>query len=697
MIKVNYCMRAWGLVVVASVMAFGAVPAAELDDFLARIADADPDVRAEAWKAAVTHGAPAIAPLAELAESEDLGIAHAALAAIGTITSHAGRPGAPEEREAVANALADVLDDVADDQSRRELLHHLGLVASDKQVPVLAALLDDPAVGDDARIALERVPGDAATDALVKALQSSPEDVQVRVAVALARRQAGEAVPVLIDMARNSESRRVGFACLEALGAFGVPPHEVFPRRPSFTSEERAQYVRGALDAAYRLREKGENAEAARIYENITVYSNDPEHIREALLGLDATGSEAFAAQALGYLFHPGVGLTAFRALAESAQPELNETLTLAYEKSDPLRKAALLRILHQRGAASVSGLLDRAKKETSPEVRITAQVLSGESPAFEDILAAAKHGSEWTRPHALEMARERIAAMITAGETEQARKACIDLLESGIPENHGVAAFNALERLPGAETMAYLNGLNLWEPRTGVLPPALSDAELEAAQRAYVACAAADESEDAAKELLLHAAEHSSFPSVTAMAVEKLAEMGVDPKALAQRQGFITDWKIIGPFPNPDGTAFNRSFLDESACRGNVPVTFEGKQYQWQPVETDSVPAVIGLSGRLDPSENVAAYGYAEVKSPEPRDVIFQIGSDDGCEFWVNGVRLHGVNTPRGLTLDQDKVNASLVAGTNRVLIKVLQGAVDWQFCVRVTDRAGVPIDLSE
>ncbi|MFO7974816.1 MAG: HEAT repeat domain-containing protein [Candidatus Hydrogenedentota bacterium] len=697
MMKVNCGWQARALLVVACAVACWIAHATELDDFLARIADPNADVRAEAWKAAGAHGARAVKPLAELGASEDPVIAKAALAAIGTITSHAGRPGAPQERHAVAKALAEALDEAADDQLRRELLHYLGLVASDEHVPVLAALLDDPAVGEDARMALERVPGQAATRALLEALESSSEEVQVRVATALARRGAQEAVPVLIESAQNSQSRQVGFACLEALGAFGIPPHRVFPQRPSFSPGERQQYVRAALEAAYRLRENGENDEAAQIYENITVYSNEPEHIREALLGLDATGSEAFAAQALGYLFHPGVGVTAFRALLESGQSGLNDKLALAYEKSDPARKAALLQILHERGAPSVSRFLEPAKKEQNPELRATAMVLSGESPSLEDILTVAKHGSQWTRPHALELARERVAAMIAEGETERARKTCMELLESGIPEEYAVAAFKALGRLPGPETAAYLDSLNLWEPPRGVLAAALTQAELEAGQRAYVACAAAEENVDMAKERLLYAAEHSQFPSVTGMAVEKLAEMGVDSKMLAQRQGFITDWKVLGPFPNPNGTAFNRSFLDEAACRGEAPVEFEGKRYEWQPVDTDSVPAVIGLRGRLDPSENVAAYGYAEVKSPEPRDVIFQIGSDDGCEFWVNGVRLHGVNTPRGLTVDQDKVDAPLVAGTNRVLIKVLQGGVDWQFCVRVTDRAGVPIDLSE
>jgi hypothetical protein len=259
------------------------------------------------------------------------------------------------------------------------------------------------------------------------------------------------------------------------------------------------------------------------------------------------------------------------------------------------------------------------------------------------------------------------------------------------------VAAFNALAQIPAPETLAYLEGLNLLEAKPAGVSAALTAAEREAAQRAYVVCTAASRDDETARKRLFHAAEHSGFPSVTSLAVEKLVSLGVNPKALAQRQGFITDWRVIGPFPNPNNSAFNRSFLDEAACSGAAPVAFEGKTYEWMAVETDSVPAVIGLRGRLEPSENVAAYAYSELQSPEAREVAFLIGSDDGCEFWVNGVKVHATATPRGMIVDQDKVNATLTAGTNRVLIKVLQGGVDWQFCVRITDRAGVPVDLSE
>ena len=686
-----------GMVCAVCVMFSGAAQAGELDTFLAQIADPSPHVRTEAWTSAHVVGAPAIAPLAELAEAGDPAVGHAALKAIETIAAHAGRPEAGAEREAAAQALAEAIQASSDDQVRRELLHCLGLVATHAETPLLGSLLLDPAVGEDARIALERMPGTPATRALVAGLQAASPDVQIRLAAALGHRGAPEAVSALRDLAQSSGDRSVVFACLQALGKLGVAPHRVFPQRPALDSEARVHYVRAALDAAYHLRNAGNNAEAAAIYENVTVYSNEPAHLREALLGLEAAGAEAFPAQALGYLFHPGVSAEAYRALVTSQLPELDERLIQAYERSEPPRQAAVLRILYERESAALPDVLEAARASDSPEVRATALVISGQQPALDDVLAVAKTGSEWTRPHALELARERITALMADGEIARARDACIDLLESGLPEEDAVLAFTALGHIPTGETMAFLDGLELFgeEPVAGrvILTPAVR----EAAQLAYVASAAALHDAEESKNRLLHAAEHSAFPSVTEQAAERLAAMGVDAKSLAQRQGFLTDWEIIGPFPNPDGAAFNRSFLDEAGCTGEMPVEFEGTTYTWIPVETESLPAVVVLHELLEPSEHVAAYAYTEFSLPEPREVLFLIGSDDGCEFWVNGEKLHAVDTPRGLTVDEDRVSASLVEGTNRVLIKVLQGGVDWQFCVRVVDLEGKPLNLSQ
>ena len=79
--QATYRRRVWELLFTACAVICFAAPAAELDEFLARIADPSAEVRAEAWKAAGPLGAPAVMPLAKLAESSEPGISKAALAA----------------------------------------------------------------------------------------------------------------------------------------------------------------------------------------------------------------------------------------------------------------------------------------------------------------------------------------------------------------------------------------------------------------------------------------------------------------------------------------------------------------------------------------------------------------------------------------------------------------------------------------
>ena len=107
-------------------------------------------------------------------------------------------------------------------------------------------------------------------------------------------------------------------------------------------------------------------------------------------------------------------------------------------------------------------------------------------------------------------------------------------------------------------------------------------------------------------------------------------------------------------------------------------------------------VPAAIDLRAQFDPHDNVAAYALAEVRMTADTPVLCLLGSDDGCEFWVNGEKLHEVNAPRGMAVDGDRVEATLQPGVNRLLLKVLQGGGDWQFCLRIAGRDGVPLDLS-
>jgi hypothetical protein len=103
-----------------------------------------------------------------------LEIARAANRAIQNIVYYAGRPGAKTEASAVAAQLLKLLGDDQPLQLRRDVLWMTWQIAGEEAVEPVAALLANAELREDARMALERLPGDRATATLQAALASAP-------------------------------------------------------------------------------------------------------------------------------------------------------------------------------------------------------------------------------------------------------------------------------------------------------------------------------------------------------------------------------------------------------------------------------------------------------------------------------------------------------------------------------------------
>ncbi len=166
------------------------------------------------------------------------------------------------------------------------------------------------------------------------------------------------------------------------------------------------------------------------------------------------------------------------------------------------------------------------------------------------------------------------------------------------------------------------------------------------------------------------------------------LAIAGVN--LIPANQNFALDWYLIGPFDAPDmnhlttvypperETRFNRSYQG----KGGLPVT-------WKQVKAPA-GGYVALSQLLQPNEQAVAYGLTYLYSPEDREAVLLLGSDDGVRLWVNDLLVHTNPTYRGAYPDQDRVKVSLKAGWNKVLIKVLQGAGGWGYYLRIPDPKG-------
>ena len=148
-----------------------------LTEYIEKMKSPDADVRYAAWKAAGPVGALGVVPLGDLAASPDKGIAKSARGALQNIVHYAARPGSRAEAHSVSVELLKVASDRDRPRTvRADALHLIGFTADSQTVPGVARLLSDSEIRDEARMALERIPGSAATGALRQAAQSASDD-----------------------------------------------------------------------------------------------------------------------------------------------------------------------------------------------------------------------------------------------------------------------------------------------------------------------------------------------------------------------------------------------------------------------------------------------------------------------------------------------------------------------------------------
>lgn len=150
----------------------------DVRELMAKLGSSDAAVRYAAWQGAGPAGSAAVVPVGDLMASTDKGVVKAAKGALEGIAYYSTRPGADREAEAVSQELLKLAGPGRPFAARAEAIHLLGFTGSRRAVPALAALLSDAEVRDEARMALEQIPGGASLAALKRAFNSAPPDFQ---------------------------------------------------------------------------------------------------------------------------------------------------------------------------------------------------------------------------------------------------------------------------------------------------------------------------------------------------------------------------------------------------------------------------------------------------------------------------------------------------------------------------------------
>jgi WD40 repeat protein/predicted Ser/Thr protein kinase len=171
---------------------------------------------------------------------------------------------------------------------------------------------------------------------------------------------------------------------------------------------------------------------------------------------------------------------------------------------------------------------------------------------------------------------------------------------------------------------------------------------------------------------------------------------------AQARAEGILQDWLILAPIPLARGetgpAAVDREQVPGEARlrpRAGDRMTAGGKELAWQEHHSDDF--FLDFNALLKQrTELSVVYAVCYVISEtERRGVQLCVGSDDQAKVYLNGQEVYCYRGKgRALLRDQDTVKGiTLRAGTNVLVFKVVNEAVDWKGSLRFVDEGAKPL----
>lgn len=569
-------------------------------------------------------------------------------------------------------------------QVRRELLQLLVLVVQDQHAQPLAELLGDAPIIDDVLAAITKLSPDVAAARLASALPAAGGSAATSIAAALGGIDSPLAVTALKEAVQTGKDE-LPWSALAALAEQGVSPTEVLPPASLPNFEASARYAGIALKAARRLVEKGQKQQAEAIYARFFSLNSLQHQIRAALLGLGDLQSPQLVRFALGYLNQPRVRQTAVQVLTDARAPQAEEQMLNAYEKGDSAVRSALLEVLSRRNSPGAPALVMQAMQAEDPELRFVGAMLGGAPPAEEDLAYLALRGSTGVRESAMRAYLDLAHTRAISGNTPAAAQQFRNVVDGPFSVPYRREALEGLGQLAQPEDRA-------------IAQDYLTDPWLSAtAYGALARITAAQPDQAAAQEALKELARTAPQSTAKAIAVEQLQRLGADTSSFGMNQGYLTQWKVLGPFPNLQKEALTQAFFKEERGDALDFVEYNGVRFQWREAATQGLPAVLDLQQAFGPYNDVAAYAAARISVPQWTPVDICVGADESFVCWLNGKVEFTGRSEQPFQPDNECFPALLKPGVNRILVKILQNQGPWKVSVRLTERAGTPLDLAE
>ena len=168
----------------------------------------------------------------------------------------------------------------------------------------------------------------------------------------------------------------------------------------------------------------------------------------------------------------------------------------------------------------------------------------------------------------------------------------------------------------------------------------------------------------------------------------------GLDGLILTPKRNFLTDWYMIGPFPNLRKTDYERAgldsvFLPEKSI--DLKATYSGvddQDLRWFRVYGEKSGYDLRLWQYFNPREFIVIYALTYVYSPENQSYKMFVGCDDTAKVFINDKEVYRFfDLMRIAAPDQDMVEVELKQGWNKVLVKAENNFGGFAFYLRFSD----------
>jgi len=681
-----------------------------------------------------------VAPLSKLAASGDVGVADAAIAALGKISgekaakvlAEARKKGKKEIRTAATaaylhcaaglaaqgktqQALAIYRELLAKGEPRlirRGALIGLMNVGGPEVVPLVLATLrgKDRMMKATAIGHVRTLKGKRVGERFAAELPKLPAHAQVLLIGALIDRR-DLAVRPAITAAAKSASPEVRTAAIKALAKIGDASCVGLLARAAAegTSDEekraalvslrllRAKGVDAAIIKSMKTSRVGARPQLIQILRDRGAVSAVPQLLEQAAGQDENVRKAAFRAlgrlaerQDLAALIKLLVGLegdgarkeaeravvSASRKIADEADGADAALAALRAAKRVPAR-CSLLRVLRGIGNAKALEALRAALKETNPEVQDAAvRALAGWPDARAADALLSIFRTTRNNTHRLVALRGCVRLLGLAGARPRLPK--LRQAWQELMENARRPEEKKLV-LAGLSNVTHPAALKMVEPWIGD-QAVRAEAELAALSIARAIMGSHPEEARTAMNKLLAASRNAGLRTQAQAIVRQIERF----------EDYITGWQVSGPYQE-EGKQYTQLF--DIAFPPEKP---EARDVQWRvlPAGTNRArPWVLDLQKALGGEQRVA-YVRTWVHCEKAQQVRLELGTDDGNKVWLNGRLVHARNVGGAAVPGQSKVGLPLRQGWNALLLKITQATGPWEFCARLRRRDGASLE---